>query len=123
MIEREVVTGSPVDYDYSASMVMQEPDGPEHYDLENASSIAPSDIDVIYHYKGYREGGGRMERWGRGQDDDLESLRTGDDDVERSDELGLSEAGLDVSGEDVLEDETEITQSTVRSLSLTLQRI
>ena len=23
----------------------------EHYDLENASSIAPSDIDVIYHYK------------------------------------------------------------------------
>ena len=64
VIEREVVTGSPVDYDYSASMVMQEPDGPEHYDLENASSIAPSDIDVIYHYKGYREGGGRMERWG-----------------------------------------------------------
>ena len=43
--------------------------------------------------------------------------------MERSDELGLSEAGLDVSGEDVLEDETEITQSTVRSLSLTLQRI
>ena len=48
-------------------MVMQEPDGPEHYDLENASSIAPSDIDVIYHYKGYREGG-RTERWGRAQD-------------------------------------------------------
>ena len=24
---------------------------PEHYDLENASSIAPSDIDIIYHYK------------------------------------------------------------------------
>ena len=68
VIEREVVTGSPVDYnDYSASMVMQEPDGPEHYDLENASSIAPSDIDVIYHYKGYREGG-RVDRWGRGQD-------------------------------------------------------
>merc|ERR1711923_436587 len=36
-------------------MVMQEPDAPEHYDLENASSIAPSDIDVIYHYKGYRD--------------------------------------------------------------------
>ncbi|XP_055376378.1 cadherin-related tumor suppressor [Condylostylus longicornis] len=31
---------------------------PEHYDLENASSIAPSDIDIVYHYKGYREGGG-----------------------------------------------------------------
>ena len=28
---------------------------PEHYDLENASSIAPSDIDIVYHYKGYRE--------------------------------------------------------------------
>lgn len=26
----------------------------EHYDLENASSIAPSDIDIVYHYKGYR---------------------------------------------------------------------
>ncbi|KAI1296589.1 Cadherin-related tumor suppressor [Halotydeus destructor] len=26
----------------------------EHYDLENASSIAPSDIDLVYHYKGYR---------------------------------------------------------------------
>lgn len=25
---------------------------PEHYDLENASSIAPSDIDIVYHYKG-----------------------------------------------------------------------
>jgi protocadherin Fat 4 len=36
------------------------PDMPEHYDLENASSIAPSDIDIVYHYKGYREtGGGR----------------------------------------------------------------
>lgn len=31
---------------------------PEHYDLENASSIAPSDIDIVYHYKGFREGGG-----------------------------------------------------------------
>lgn len=30
---------------------------PEHYDLENASSIAPSDIDIVYHYKGYREAG------------------------------------------------------------------
>ncbi|XP_050549134.1 cadherin-related tumor suppressor [Daktulosphaira vitifoliae] len=31
-------------------------DMPEHYDLENASSIAPSDIDIIYHYKSYRDG-------------------------------------------------------------------
>lgn len=30
----------------------------EHYDLENASSIAPSDIDIVYHYKGYREAAG-----------------------------------------------------------------
>ncbi|QQP40959.1 Uncharacterized protein FKW44_015185, partial [Caligus rogercresseyi] len=29
---------------------------PEHYDLDNASSIAPSDIDVAYHYKAYRSG-------------------------------------------------------------------
>ena len=29
---------------------------PEHYDLENASSIAPSDIDVALHYKHYRAG-------------------------------------------------------------------
>ena len=76
VIEREMVNESPLGYsqrddlpDYSASMVMQEPDQPEHYDLENASSIAPSDIDIIYHYKGYREGGrhGRelnMDRWG-----------------------------------------------------------
>ena len=76
--EREVVAGhgSPVDFnDYSASMVMQEPDGPEHYDLENASSIAPSDIDVIYHYKGYREGGTRSsrDRWGRSHGDKMVS--------------------------------------------------
>ncbi|XP_030380643.1 cadherin-related tumor suppressor [Scaptodrosophila lebanonensis] len=32
-------------------------DYPEHYDLENASSIAPSDIDIVYHYKGYRARG------------------------------------------------------------------
>ena len=43
--------------DYSASMVMENPDAPEHYDLENASSIAPSDIiDISYHYKSYRDG-------------------------------------------------------------------
>lgn len=29
---------------------------PEHYDLENASSIAPSDIDVCLHYKDFRDG-------------------------------------------------------------------
>merc|ERR1719429_576063 len=66
VIEREIVNNSPLgDYsrgqdhhdlpDYSASMVMQDPEAPEPYDLENASSIAPSDIDVIYHYKGYRD--------------------------------------------------------------------
>ena len=68
VIERELVNQSPLGGefsrhrraadlpDYSASMVMQEPDtAPEHYDIDNASSIAPSDIDVIYHYKGYRD--------------------------------------------------------------------
>ena len=34
----------------------------EHYDIENASSIAPSDIDIVYHYKGYREGHHRSNR-------------------------------------------------------------
>ena len=41
------------------------PENAEHYDIENASSIAPSDIDVVYHYKGYRDqqsGGGRHHR-------------------------------------------------------------
>ncbi|XP_059080013.1 cadherin-related tumor suppressor-like [Tigriopus californicus] len=33
-----------------------DPSAAEHYDLENASSIAPSDIDIVYHYKGYRNG-------------------------------------------------------------------
>lgn len=38
------------------------PDMPEHYDLENASSIAPSDIDIVYHYKGFRDNlGGRQK--------------------------------------------------------------
>ncbi|XP_054721266.1 cadherin-related tumor suppressor-like, partial [Uloborus diversus] len=32
------------------------PDPPELYDFENASSIAPSDIDVIMHYKEFRDG-------------------------------------------------------------------
>ena len=31
-------------------------DNMELYDIENASSIAPSDIDIVRHYKGYREG-------------------------------------------------------------------
>ncbi len=31
-----------------------EPDA-EHYDIENASSIAPSDIDVAYHYRHYHD--------------------------------------------------------------------
>lgn len=30
---------------------------PEHYDLENASSIAPSDIDVADHYRHFHDGG------------------------------------------------------------------
>ena len=30
---------------------LQDSEQPEHYDIENASSIAPSDIDIIYHYK------------------------------------------------------------------------
>lgn len=38
-------------------------DYPEHYDLENASSIAPSDIDIVYHYKGYRDGGGGPRKY------------------------------------------------------------
>lgn len=36
---------------------------PEHYDLENASSIAPSDIDIVYHYKGYREAGNARRKY------------------------------------------------------------
>ncbi|XP_002037796.2 cadherin-related tumor suppressor [Drosophila sechellia] len=41
-----------------ASSVDMGSEYPEHYDLENASSIAPSDIDIVYHYKGYREAAG-----------------------------------------------------------------
>jgi len=40
-----------------------DPDMPEHYDLENASSIAPSDIDIVYHYKGFREAGANMRKY------------------------------------------------------------
>ncbi|KAK6636221.1 hypothetical protein RUM43_009879 [Polyplax serrata] len=67
IIEREVVSKSPLlREEHSPSppnQVRQSPhnhDGseiPEHYDLENASSIAPSDTDIVYHYKGYRDGG------------------------------------------------------------------
>ncbi|GAB6027296.1 hypothetical protein CHUAL_001579 [Chamberlinius hualienensis] len=40
----------------TVSALIQDSEAPEHYDLENASSIAPSDIDIVYHYKGYRDG-------------------------------------------------------------------
>lgn len=72
IIEREVVSKSPPlrdehhppmpppgqhhPHDHSNGVDLNE--YPEHYDLENASSIAPSDIDIVYHYKGYREAGG-----------------------------------------------------------------
>lgn len=69
IIEREVVSKSPLIRDEhppvpptQVSQNSHHHDGgelPEHYDLENASSIAPSDIDIVYHYKGYREGGMR----------------------------------------------------------------
>lgn len=71
IIEREVVSKSPPiredhhpplppssnhNHDHAPTDIHSEL--PEHYDLENASSIAPSDIDIVYHYKGYREAGG-----------------------------------------------------------------
>ncbi|XP_017046203.1 LOW QUALITY PROTEIN: cadherin-related tumor suppressor [Drosophila ficusphila] len=72
IIEREVVGKSPLIREEHhlaipplhplplehASSVDLGSEYPEHYDLENASSIAPSDIDIVYHYKGYREAGG-----------------------------------------------------------------
>ncbi|XP_061398166.1 cadherin-related tumor suppressor, partial [Musca vetustissima] len=73
IIEREVVSKSPMrdehhppipppsqthhPHDHVGSVDMNS-EYLEHYDLENASSIAPSDIDIVYHYKGYREAGG-----------------------------------------------------------------
>uniref|UniRef100_A0A1I8PJD7 Cadherin-related tumor suppressor n=1 Tax=Stomoxys calcitrans TaxID=35570 RepID=A0A1I8PJD7_STOCA len=73
IIEREVVSKSPMrdehhppipppsqthhPHDHVGSVDMSS-EYLEHYDLENASSIAPSDIDIVYHYKGYREAGG-----------------------------------------------------------------
>lgn len=72
IIEREVISKSPPlrdehhpplpppgqhhSHDHPGGVDLNE--YPEHYDLENASSIAPSDIDIVYHYKGYRDGGG-----------------------------------------------------------------
>lgn len=67
IIEREVVGKSPPPRDEhhpplphstphhpheQPSVVGVDSEMPEHYDLENASSIAPSDIDIVYHYKG-----------------------------------------------------------------------
>nr|XP_018915731.1 PREDICTED: cadherin-related tumor suppressor [Bemisia tabaci] len=69
IIEREVVGKSPPPRDDhhppppihhpldQPSVISVDSEMPEHYDLENASSIAPSDIDIVYHYKGYRDGG------------------------------------------------------------------
>ncbi|OWR45848.1 cadherin protein [Danaus plexippus plexippus] len=75
IIEREVVGKSPAlredhhsppplstntshhTHDHPSGMDMNS-EVPEHYDLENASSIAPSDIDIPYHYKAFREAAG-----------------------------------------------------------------
>lgn len=64
IIEREVVGKSPPPQRDELSQHMKnlhqhdsvtgDHDMPEHYDLENASSIAPSDIDIVYHYKSKR---------------------------------------------------------------------
>ncbi|XP_066585244.1 cadherin-related tumor suppressor [Prorops nasuta] len=67
IIEREVTKSPPIRDDHPplppptqnslhSHEHNQETEMPEHYDLENASSIAPSDIDIVYHYKGYRDG-------------------------------------------------------------------
>lgn len=77
IIEREVVNKSPPlpdehqppippptqhhPHDHPSGVDLSE--YPEHYDLENASSIAPSDIDIVYHYKGYREAGGVRNKY------------------------------------------------------------
>ena len=50
---------SPLPHSFDDDLhLYRDPGSAEHYDLENASSIAPSDIDVVYHYKGFRDGGG-----------------------------------------------------------------
>ncbi len=64
IIEREVVGKSPPPreehrlampqashHSHNSSQSHGDNDLPEHYDLENSSSIAPSDIDIICHYK------------------------------------------------------------------------
>lgn len=64
IIEREVVGKSPppreehhpvmqqvTHHSHNSGQPHNEHDFPEHYDLENSSSIAPSDIDIICHYK------------------------------------------------------------------------
>ncbi|KAA0192694.1 hypothetical protein HAZT_HAZT002492 [Hyalella azteca] len=67
IIEREIMNKSPgvplrveeatmPDRDNMTGHSNMPDEVPEHYDLENASSIAPSDIDIVYHYKGYRDG-------------------------------------------------------------------
>ncbi|CAM1319654.1 FAT4 (predicted), partial [Pycnogonum litorale] len=69
IIEREVLNKSPpmpsmrnvndmnqIDNNRNMSVHVADCEAPEHYDLENASSIAPSDIDIVYHYKGFRDG-------------------------------------------------------------------
>ncbi|XP_065342592.1 cadherin-related tumor suppressor [Cloeon dipterum] len=56
IIEREVSKSPRPLMDDQPDPSGNDNDMPEHYDLENASSIAPSDIDVVYHYKGFRDG-------------------------------------------------------------------
>lgn len=56
IIEREVSKSPRQLMDDAPDPSSNDPEMPEHYDLENASSIAPSDIDIVYHYKGYRDG-------------------------------------------------------------------
>lgn len=56
IIEREVSKSPRPHMDDAPDPGSNDPEMPEHYDLENASSIAPSDIDIVYHYKGYRDG-------------------------------------------------------------------
>lgn len=56
IIEREVVTKSPPprgdDHHPPLPHHPHDDSEQEHYDLDNNSSIAPSDIDIVYHYKG-----------------------------------------------------------------------
>ncbi|XP_060070203.1 cadherin-related tumor suppressor-like [Ylistrum balloti] len=43
-----------IDNGDAINMHMTNDDIPEHYDIDNASSIAPSDIDVVAHYRDFR---------------------------------------------------------------------